>query len=234
MTVIFFDLDDTLFDYQSAKNEAVGQFSAFSSRDFSSVEHAIKLWDDVTAEYMHDYHCGRLTYSEQQQKRVVAFLGRDIPVDQAQSWYDRYQSCYEQHWTAYSDVLPVLNELKEVCELGIITDGPPQQRRKLKALDIEHFFAHMTIPNEVGAPKPEPAIFALAAQKANALPEQCWYIGNDWRKDYCGALSAGFQSVWLNRQGKTDMTQKHCANLYDVVALLEQNGLSKQKRSASE
>ena len=232
MTAIFFDLDDTLFDYQSAKNQAIGQFSTLSTRDFSDVQQASTFWDAVTAKYMNDYHCGRLTYSEQQQKRVIAFLGQEMAADQAQSWYDRYQLAYEQHWIAYDDVLPVLNTLQGACELAIITDGPPQQRRKLQALGIEHFFAHMTIPNEVGAPKPESAIFALAAQKAKMPPSQCWYIGNDWRKDYCGASAAGFHSVWLNRNGKTDLAQKHCANLNDFVMLLEQSGIPKQQVKA--
>ncbi len=213
LPTIFFDLDDTLFDYQGAKNAAVIQFCTLANKSFSDDQSVIALWDEVTFMYMEQYHRGELTYTEQQQKRVSAFLGLALDSAQAQQWYHRYQYLYEQHWRAFHDVLPTLKHLKEYgFTQAIITDGPPQQRHKLQQLAIEPFFEHMTIPQEVGSPKPDSKIFILAAHKAKKCVTECWYVGNHYQKDFMGALNAGFNSVWLNRAGYIDAAQQRQLN----------------------
>lgn len=217
LPTIFFDLDDTLFDYQSAKNAAVFDFYTSTQhsvkRSYHNQREAIKAWDEVTFTHMEQYHRGKLTYAEQQQLRVKAFLGLELTQQQAQQLYDRYQKLYEQHWRAFNDVQPTLTALKHKgFDLAIITDGPPQQRHKLERLAIEPFFEHMTIPQEVGRPKPEPKIFGLAACKAQKSVAQCWYVGNHFEKDFMGALMAGYKSVWLNRSGETTRDQAQQLN----------------------
>ncbi|WP_394201639.1 HAD family hydrolase [Marinagarivorans algicola] len=205
---IFFDLDDTLFDYQGAKNAAIIDFCLLLDRSFPSAACAVALWDTLTSTYMEQYHRGELSYAEQQQKRVSRFMGVVLDAYRAQQWYDRYQSVYEQHWRTFNDVLPVLNALKhQGFSQAIITDGPPQQRHKLRQLAIESFFEHMTIPQEVGCPKPDPKIFILAAHKAQQPVTECWYVGNHYQKDFIGALNADFKSVWLNRTGGVSAAQ---------------------------
>jgi putative hydrolase of the HAD superfamily len=225
MTAFFFDLDDTLFDYQFAKNSAIADFRMFSRRDNLALVDAIALWDEVTVKYMEQYHSGLISYSEQQQKRIAAFLALNVTPEEAQSWYLRYQTIYESHWRLFDDVLPVIEVLAQSASLAIITDGPHhQQQKKLAVLAIDHFFDHMTIPLEVGAPKPEAKLFLRAAEKAGREPHQCWYIGNDYRKDYCGARDAGFHSVWLTRSGNYDETARHCKDLHEFLGMVERFG----------
>lgn len=221
MAAIFFDLDDTLFDYQSAKNAAVAEYMRFSERAFSGAAEAVALWDDIAQHYMEAYHCGHLTYAEQQQQRVAAFLNKSINAEQAHQWNSHYQTIYEQFWAVFDDVLPVLQALYGRYPLAIITDGPPQQERKLQKLNIASFFEHMTIPQEVGMPKPAAAIFELAAKKMQCLPRNCWYVGNDYQKDYEGAKAAGFNAVWLNRAGVCNPAKKYCTNLQQFLSFLE-------------
>jgi FMN phosphatase YigB (HAD superfamily) len=47
--------------------------------------------------------------------------------------------------------------------------------------------------------KPEAFIFETALAQHGVRPEQAWHVGDDWTEDYQGALAAGLQGVWLNR-----------------------------------
>ena len=54
---------------------------------------------------------------------------------------------------------------------------------------------------EVGAAKPEPAIFAAALQIARAAPADAWHVGDTPEVDVAGALRAGVRPVLLARGG---------------------------------
>jgi putative hydrolase of the HAD superfamily len=52
---------------------------------------------------------------------------------------------------------------------------------------------------EVGAAKPDPAIFARALELAGAAPERAWHVGDSVDADVAGALAAGVRPVLLAR-----------------------------------
>ena len=55
---------------------------------------------------------------------------------------------------------------------------------------------------DLGVQKPHPAAFAALADELRTDPARCFYVGDDPRADVGGALSAGFQAVWLDHEGK--------------------------------
>jgi HAD superfamily hydrolase (TIGR01509 family) len=55
---------------------------------------------------------------------------------------------------------------------------------------------------DLGVQKPDPAAFAALARELDTDPGRCFYVGDDPRADVGGALSAGFQAVWLDHEGK--------------------------------
>ena len=54
---------------------------------------------------------------------------------------------------------------------------------------------------QAGAAKPDARIFHSAAQAAGVDAAQVLHIGDDAHLDGVGALQAGMQTVWLNREG---------------------------------
>ncbi len=52
---------------------------------------------------------------------------------------------------------------------------------------------------EVGAVKPEPAIFGHACEGLSLSPDQVLMVGDSHRSDVEGAESFGIRSVWLRR-----------------------------------
>ena len=54
---------------------------------------------------------------------------------------------------------------------------------------------------EVGAPKPDPEIFARALALAGAAAEEALHVGDDVEADVRGALAAGLEPVLIDRDG---------------------------------
>ena len=65
-----------------------------------------------------------------------------------------------------------------------------------------HFHASLNA-HGFGVPKPEARIFHAAAEAAGVTPEQVLHIGDDAHLDGVGALNAGMQFAWVNREGHT-------------------------------
>jgi putative hydrolase of the HAD superfamily len=103
-------------------------------------------------------------------------------------------------WVVYPETLNALEVLKALgIELAIISNFDSRLHAVLKALTLEDWFQSVTISTQVGAAKPETEIFRMALAQHNYLPEQAWHVGDSWTEDYEGAITAGFQGIWLNR-----------------------------------
>ncbi len=64
-------------------------------------------------------------------------------------------------------------------------------------------FAGSVSARDAGVAKPDGRIFAAAASRLGLAPEQVLHVGDDPALDVLGALAAGMQAVWVNRDGKS-------------------------------
>lgn len=71
--------------------------------------------------------------------------------------------------------------------------------------------------------KPNKRIFELALEKAELLPEEVWYIGDQYECDIVGAANAGIHPVWY--LGAIDM---HCEEKGNVHIIRSWDELKKQ------
>lgn len=121
----------------------------------------------------------------------------DFPAFFAQL-YDYFAS--PEPWLIYPDTLPFLTRCRQQnIPLGILSNFDTRIHAVLKALDLRDYFDSVTISTEVGAAKPNPAIFQAALAKHDCRPEQAWHIGDSWKEDYEGAQTTGIWAIWLDR-----------------------------------
>jgi putative hydrolase of the HAD superfamily len=73
--------------------------------------------------------------------------------------------------------------------------------------------------------KPDGRIFAAAARRLGLAPAQVLHVGDDAALDVLGALGAGMQAVWVNRERQTwqheaqpHATVTHLGELCDLLA----------------
>jgi 2-haloalkanoic acid dehalogenase type II len=95
----------------------------------------------------------------------------------------------------FEDVLPALTRLAGRFVLGALTNGNASVRR----LGMGHLFVLSVTAADVGAAKPDPAMFDYACRSAGVAPAQGVHVGDDPEYDVRGAREAGMRTVWINR-----------------------------------
>jgi len=103
----------------------------------------------------------------------------------------------------FDDVSGLLEAARSAAiPLVLITNGASDtQRGKLEALDLECWFDAVIVSAEVGAAKPEVAVFKAALEHLDVAAQRVWHVGDSLVTDVAGANAAGMVSVWLNRTG---------------------------------
>jgi FMN phosphatase YigB (HAD superfamily) len=101
----------------------------------------------------------------------------------------------------------VLDQLREArrrgWSLGVVTNGDAEgQARKLAAAGLDAEVDSICISGADGVRKPDPRIFALAAERVGIPLRPGWMIGDHPEADIAGARAVGLGTVWLSR-GRT-------------------------------
>jgi HAD superfamily hydrolase (TIGR01662 family) len=97
------------------------------------------------------------------------------------------------------DVRPALEALKDAYRLGILANQQGWIRDAMARDGIEGFFDIWAVSAEVGAEKPDPAIFEYAIGHAGVPAERCAMVGDRLDNDIVPAKSHGMVGVWLLR-----------------------------------
>lgn len=98
----------------------------------------------------------------------------------------------------YEDALEALTRLSSRFPLVAVSNGNADVHRVGLG---QHFHAAVGA-HSAGVAKPHRRIFELAAAAAGVAPHEVLHVGDDAELDVLGALDAGMQAVWLNRNGQ--------------------------------
>lgn len=99
----------------------------------------------------------------------------------------------------YDDALPALAQLAARFPVLALSNG----NADLARVGVGHLFAGSVSARDAGVAKPDGRIFAAAAHRLGVTPAQVLHVGDDAALDVLGALGAGMQAVWVNRDGHT-------------------------------
>ena len=104
------------------------------------------------------------------------------------------------------DVKSLLEKLKEIYSLGIVTDGYFEvQKKKVQALKLEELFDSIIYTDKYGREYWKPNVYGykLALEELKILlPEQAVYIGDNPYKDFIGAKKIGITTVRILQPGR--------------------------------
>jgi putative hydrolase of the HAD superfamily len=82
----------------------------------------------------------------------------------------------------------------------VVSNGETrQQETKIRQTGLDRYLADWVISEEAGVSKPNPRIFAIAAERARMRLPGAWMIGDSPEADIGGASALGLRSVWLHR-----------------------------------
>ena len=119
----------------------------------------------------------------------------------------------------------VLAELAESYTLAALTNGNANFER----LGLDRYFAFGYCAAEVGAKKPDPAMFEHAMAHAGVGPEEAVHVGDHAVDDVQGAAAVGMATIWVNLFGADDdpqatATVTRLEDLPPTVARLSEQG----------
>ena len=197
---ITLDLDDTLWPIWPTIERAEGVLQAWLAEHAPAT--AALLTDPeqrraIRAAVNHDLadRAHDLTLLRREAIRRALRLAGD-PEAHAEPAFEVFFA-ERQRVSLYEDALPALQHLAARFPLVALSNGNADvQRVGLGA----HFHASVSA-REQGCSKPDPRIFRAAAARAGVPPEAVLHVGDDPGHDVLGALGAGMQTAWINRQG---------------------------------
>lgn len=99
--------------------------------------------------------------------------------------------------------LELVRALRPDYRLSILSNADLSLRQRLaQEIGIHHLFDDVVCSAEVGMAKPEPAVFALAAERLGVAPAECVFV-DDWDVNVKAATEAGMSAV-LHRIDRGD------------------------------
>jgi putative hydrolase of the HAD superfamily len=210
ISVVLFDLDDTLFAHRRAVEVGVVAHLRSIGLLEDGPDHTAEAarWSALEEKHYTRYLRGELDYLGQRRARAADFLepyGVSFASDaEAEQWFENYLHEYRAAWKLHEDALPALEALSEY-RLGIITNGVTHfQQPKLEALGITRFFEHVITSGDFGQVKPHPSIFLHACSVFGVEPAEAAYVGDRLDTDAIGAARSGLLGIWLSRAKATD------------------------------
>ncbi|BDG36786.1 HAD family hydrolase [Saccharococcus caldoxylosilyticus] len=204
---IWFDLDDTLIDYERTFRTAIYHcFTTFFPNQAVSFLPWFRVFKAYCDRYWPDYAGGRLTRKEYRRLRFLETM-RVFHIKISVKTADEFHAYFDEVVGRFAIALPGIISLLERLQslslpLGIITNGESAiQREKIAYAGLRRFFSDdaVVISEEVGCEKPDVAIFRCA-QRRLPFGKQPVYIGDSWELDVMGALHAGWRAIYFQQQ----------------------------------
>ncbi|MFY8127057.1 MAG: YjjG family noncanonical pyrimidine nucleotidase [Chitinophagaceae bacterium] len=202
---LFFDLDHTLWDFETNANETLkeiyenNKLNEIGVHDFEIFAkqysiHNHKLWDRYTK--------GFIKQEELRWKRIwLALLDFKIanePLSKALS--AQFLEILPTKTNLFQYTIEILEHLQaKGYSLHLITNGFENvQHNKLKNSNLSNYFTHVVTSEASNSLKPKKEIFDYALQLANTTTMQSIMIGDNLDADIIGAKNAGLDSIYVN------------------------------------
>ncbi len=205
---VLFDIDDTLVDLEQAMGHTLRSIPDPALEHLSDddwVRYKALFTTDPQRHYER-FLAGEVTFEEQRIHRVrharSVFTREPFLGTVADAWVRAYENTLPQHFRAYDDVVPLLDELdaRGIPYGAVSNNVHDYQRAKLDRAGLNRIVALVGI-DTVGVAKPEPAIYREGARLLGTEPGHTLYVGDNRLIDAVGAGSAGLIGVWLDRSG---------------------------------
>jgi len=201
---ILFDLDHTLWDYETNSREALSELyvqfelkerGILSESDLHKTFYTInnELWDLYDRGVIH-----RDVIRKDRFHKILTLLGVD---DYEMSL--RFSDEYLQHSPKKKNLIEgckeTLDYLRPKYPLVIVTNGFDEiQSTKLASSGIHHYFQDVVTSARAGHKKPAKEIFEFALNENKVEAHETIMIGDNLLTDIAGAKNASIDTVFFN------------------------------------
>ncbi|HEV2316624.1 MAG TPA: HAD family hydrolase [Thermoplasmata archaeon] len=203
---VFFDLDDTLFDHSFARRAGIG---ALVRRLPGRVDRTVEEFDRTYQGLVEEYHprvlAGEWTRLQARIRRIGALLewaGLEVSPLEVARLARLYADTYRSQRRTTPGAKALLRRLAGHFRLGVITNNlVREQQDKLVVTGLASWIEVLVVSEEVGASKPDPAIFAAALERSGVDADHSVMVGDSLELDVLAARRCGWGAVWYRRNG---------------------------------
>lgn len=201
---IFFDLDHTLWDYETNSRETLQDLYVhydLVNRGVTDFEKFLEEFKRVNSALWHLYDHGKITSEVIRKERFKQIL-------EAFQAYEETLSAELSHDYLYDcprrgNLLPhahdVLQYLADRYTLTVVTNGFEEiQNMKLTSGNLHGYFDHIITSQKAGHKKPAREIFDYALAQNSATSHEAIMIGDNLVTDIAGARNASIDTVYFN------------------------------------
>ena len=219
---VFFDLDETLWDFKTNSYETIQEvFEIYRLDSLGLDREAFYARYCVHNTYYWElFRNGTIHREELRIIRFIKTLQEFHVTDEvlAKGLSESYLKILPTKTRLHSDAVDVLKYLKQKYSLHIITNGFEEvQFMKLQYSGIINFFRYIITSEMAGSQKPNRAIFKYAFDKANATALSSIFIGDSIEADIHGAKGVGMDHILFN----PEKTVHNETVMYEIASLSE-------------
>ncbi len=221
---LWFDADNTLFDYNRA--EATALVKSFQLYDLHFDESYMDTYRRINQNLWQSLEKQEIKPEVLRVRRFEQFLEAIQMNGSAEqlaiTYIEQLGLCFDLIDGAYE----VLNKLRTNSKIAIITNGlTAVQRSRLELSPIKSFIGELIISEEIGAAKPHAAFFDTALERTgNPAKSDVLIIGDSLSSDMQGGVNYGIDTCWFNPLGaqrpadlKITYEIKHLRELLEIA-----------------
>jgi len=202
-THLFFDLDNTIWDFNSNSYDAlyVALDKLHLLKQVGSYDNFFKIYSEVNEELWDLYRQGMITkkvLSVQRFEETFENNGTPLRID-GSVVNATYLTEMPFQTKLVEGARKVLDYLHGRYDVAIITNGFKEvQYDKILKSELSKYFRKIFVSEEIGAQKPKKEIFEHAIKSMNAPKNSSLMIGDSWDADIIGAMNFGIDQIYYN------------------------------------
>lgn len=205
---VWFDLDDTLWDFTTNTDVALSEVYKIHSlsRWFTSVDNWLETYHTHNRALWELYNAGKITKGYLQSERFSRTLvSAGVPTEAVDVLASKLNVDYLAILGKCTTLIPGAVELLEAVnrrglKVGILSNGFKEvQFDKLRSGGILDKVDCIVLSDEIDVNKPDRRIFDYALSKAGAAASESIFIGDNPETDILGAVNAGWRTIFFNR-----------------------------------
>ena len=222
---IIFDLDDTLCDYQKAKENEKSHINANLKTYGIDIDAFWNQYNRVEPTLFRQFADRSIAREEYRIRRFADVLQGSH--EKSRELSSELNLHYIQDTTRkielFEDTMPLLKVLRaKEIEAVILTNGmSDSQRAKFKNLGLSRYIQRIYIGEEIGVSKPNRKAFEYVLRDLDAAASDVLMVGDSIENDIDGAEQAGINAVLIDRGNRySEHAGTRIVTLTEVIELL--------------
>lgn len=205
-SIILFDADNTVLDFDAAEQQALKMALEFNDLTYS--EDVLKVYRKINVNEWQRYERGEISREEVLLNRFVITAKEVAIPDVTLNHIRKISDDYEKYLHFGYDIIPhaeeVLDKLKSNgYRLYIVSNGVLSiQNSRMQGSGLEKYFEKRFVSEVIGFPKPNSEFFKrVFAQISDFHIVETLIVGDSLSGDIQGGVNVGIDTCWFNPHG---------------------------------